>query len=313
MLSVKGVLWAPLHHLCLINFVPIVSIDPFKSFIFYEFHFYHTFSRLIPISYTRGIIGRASRLSVECTPLTTMPFSSSPSPQSAELCSMSVHRSVKELDFYRILSKLIPISYTRGIIGRAVVSCRSNVHPPLSCLSAPPHHLCLLHFFHECASIRLRIWFFTRQANTHIIMRLSSWDGHSQLSVECTPPHLVSISSSASPPSATLRSISEHRSGLEFDFYHILCGLIPILYTSGTIRRAVVGYPSSVSPCPMSAKLCFMSVHQSVQDLEFYSIFSRIMPILHASGILRRAIVGCPSNAQNKHWCLQLLSISSFC
>ena len=87
-----------------------------------------------------------SWLSIECTPVTLVSIGSSPSPRSTKLCPMSVHRSVQELDFYCIFSRLMPISYAKSIIWRAVGLCPSNSHPQLWCLWALLHHLCLLHF-----------------------------------------------------------------------------------------------------------------------------------------------------------------------
>ena len=81
-----------------------------------------------------------------------MSIISSPSPLSAKHCSMCVHRSVQDLEIYHIISSQVPISYTRGILGRAIVSCPSNPHPQVWYLSAPLHHLCLLNFF-PCVSI----------------------------------------------------------------------------------------------------------------------------------------------------------------
>ena len=49
------------------------------------------------------------RLSVECTSPTLLSISSSPSPLSASLRPMSIHRSVQELEFYCIINRLTPI------------------------------------------------------------------------------------------------------------------------------------------------------------------------------------------------------------
>ena len=84
--------------------------------------------------------------SVECTPPTLVSSSSSTSPLSAKLCSMSVHRSVHDLELYRIISSLKPICYTWGIVGRTVDLCPSNAHLQLWCLPAPHHPFCLLNF-----------------------------------------------------------------------------------------------------------------------------------------------------------------------
>ena len=89
--------------------------------------------------------GRRS-LSIECTPKTLVSISSTSSLVSAKLCSMSVHQSIQELEFYRIISRLNPISYAREILERAIVDCLSNTHPHIWCLSAPLQHLCLQTF-----------------------------------------------------------------------------------------------------------------------------------------------------------------------
>ena len=60
---------------------------------------------------------------------------------SAKHYSMSVHRSVHDLEFHQIISRLEPISEAGGILGRDVVGCPSNAHPQLWCLSAQFHHL----------------------------------------------------------------------------------------------------------------------------------------------------------------------------
>ena len=92
----------------------------------------------------RRIWEGCSRLSVKCTPSTLVSICSSPSPLFAKLCSMSVSRAVKDLEFSRIISSLLPIVYTWGKFGRAIVGCPSTAHRQLWCLSAPLHHLCLL-------------------------------------------------------------------------------------------------------------------------------------------------------------------------
>ena len=85
-------------------------------------------------------------LPVKSTPSTLVSISSSPSTQSAKLCSIREHRSVQELDFLCIISRPMPISYTGGIFRRARGLCPSNAHPQLWCLSAPLNHLCLVNF-----------------------------------------------------------------------------------------------------------------------------------------------------------------------
>ena len=108
-----------------------------------KLEFYRTFSRLLPISYTRGILGRALglcpcnahchcwSLSVKCTPPTLVSNSFSLSPLCDKLCSMNVHQFAQKLEFYRTISRLVPISSARGILGRTVGLCSSNTHPQL--------------------------------------------------------------------------------------------------------------------------------------------------------------------------------------
>ena len=102
-------------------------------------------SRPVPLRWRHNWEG-CSRLSVECTPPSLVSISSSPSSLSAKLCSMCVHRSDQDLEIYSIISSPVPISYTRGIVVRAVVGCPSNAHLHAWCLSPPLHHLCLLNF-----------------------------------------------------------------------------------------------------------------------------------------------------------------------
>ena len=110
-----------------------------------ELEFYSLVRRLMPISYTTGIF-RSSRLSFKCTPSSLVSISSSPSYLSANLCPMCVHRSVQELEFYWIISRLMHISYARGILSRAADLCQSNAHLQVWFLSAPLHQTCLFKF-----------------------------------------------------------------------------------------------------------------------------------------------------------------------
>ena len=82
---------SPLHHLCLINLVQWVCIDPYKISI-------------LPVK-RHNLEGR-SRQSIKCTPSNFVSISFSPSPLPAKLCSKSVHRSVQEFDIYRTLGRL---------------------------------------------------------------------------------------------------------------------------------------------------------------------------------------------------------------
>ena len=168
-----------------------------------------------------------SHLSVKCTPRTLVSVSSSPLPLSAKLCSMSVNRSVQEIEFYRIISRLLhisytndilgkaitsvcqtlvheypsirsrvgillhkqqPISYTRDILGRAIVDCPSNAHPQLQCLSAPLHYLCLLNYG---VSIRssVRILPHNQQAHAHLIPQRHNWEGRRSCPSNAHPQH----------------------------------------------------------------------------------------------------------------------------
>ena len=73
-----------------------------------------------------------------------MSICSSPSPLSAKYCSMSVLPLLQKLEFYRIISRTVPILHSRGTFWRAVVGRPSNAHLQLWCLCAPLHHLCLM-------------------------------------------------------------------------------------------------------------------------------------------------------------------------
>ena len=152
---------------------------------------------------------------------------------------MSGHRSVQDLEFYSLISRLMPILPSRGIFGRV----------------------------HKCASIRsrIRILQLNQQVKAHIT---NSLEGRSQLSVECTPPTLVSIWSTPSPLCVKLCSMSVHRSILDLEFYHLISN--PILHTRGILgsrsRLTVECTPPTLvsissSPSPLSVELCSMSVH----------------------------------------------------
>ena len=105
--------------------------------------FYYPISSLRPISKQKRHNWKGHRsLSVKCTPPTLVSISTSSLFLSGKLCFTGVHRSVQNLGIYRIISRLMPVSYTRGIPGRAVVGCPSNAHPQHWCLSTPFHHLC---------------------------------------------------------------------------------------------------------------------------------------------------------------------------
>ena len=142
-----------------------------------------------------------------------------------------------------------------------------------------------------------------------------TWEGRMSLSVECTPPTLVSMHSSPSPLSAKLCPMRVHRSVQELEFYCIVSSLAEahiIHYRhiwEGRSRLSVEWTPRSLVSMssyasPLSAKLCSMCVHRSVEELEFYCIVSRLMPISYAGSILSRAVGLCPSNAHPQLWCL---------
>ena len=113
-------------------------------------------------------------------------ISSSHSPLSAKLYSICVYRSVQK--FRRIISSPVPISYNRGILGRAVVGCPSYAHLQVWCLSAPLNHICLQTLFHVSLSIPSRFCQQNQQACAHIRNRRHTLEGCSRLFVECTPP-----------------------------------------------------------------------------------------------------------------------------
>ena len=120
----------------------------------YDLEFYLVISRLIYMLHLRHSGEGRRSLSVEYTPPTLVSTSSSLSPLSAKVCSMSVHQSVHGLQFYLVISW--QMHFTWGIVGWAVDLCPSNAHLQLWCLPAPHYPLCLLKFFHDCASIRSR-------------------------------------------------------------------------------------------------------------------------------------------------------------
>ena len=99
-------------------------------------------SRLIPISYTRGILGWVAVAHPQFSHLLA-PFE--------QICLLDFVARVfidpfKSYNFTLMLSRLIPIPYTRDVLGWAVVGCPSNVYHHLWCLSAHLHQICLLNF-----------------------------------------------------------------------------------------------------------------------------------------------------------------------
>ena len=125
-----------------------VKLCPMSAHRFVQkLEFYSIISRQMPIIYARGKLWKGHRsLSLKFTAPSLVSISSSPSYQSVNLSSMCVHRSVQELKFYSLVSRLKPISYTMAIIRRNVHLRTSNAHLQLWCSSAPLHHLCLINF-----------------------------------------------------------------------------------------------------------------------------------------------------------------------
>ena len=134
---------------------------------------------------------------------------------------------------------------------------------------------------HVCASIRSRVRILrpSRQAEALIIHYRHIREGRSRLSVECTPPTLVSISSSPSPLSAKLCSMSVHRSVQELDYFkHSQLANAQIVHWRhiSEVQESLSFKctPSTLviissAPSPLSAKLCSMTVYLSVQELNF--------------------------------------------
>ena len=164
--------------------------------------------------------------------------------------------------------------------------------------------------FYVCPSIhsKIRNLPHNQQASAHIISWRYTWEGYRRLSVECIPPSLVSISSSPSLLSAKLCSMCVHRSIQDLETYRIISRPVPLSESGGILDRAAVGCTSnqhfqaslkfiSSAPSSLSAKLCSMCVHRSVQGLEISSIFSWPVPVSEAGGIFGRGVVGCLSNA----------------
>ena len=134
------------------------------------------------------------------------------------------------------------------------------------------------------------------------------------MSVECTPPSLASISSSPSPLPLKLCPMSVHRSVQKLEFYCIISRLMPISYARSILWRAVKSLsvectpPTlvfiSFSPSYLSVYLCRMCVHQSLQELKFYSLVTRLKPISYTMCIIGRAVDLRPSDAHPQLWCL---------
>ena len=118
-------------------------------------------------------------MSIKFTPPTLASICSTPSDLSAKLHSMSVHQSVQELEFYRILSRLIPISYTRGVytwgMGGGCSWMFVECTPPtlVSICSSPPN----LSAKHYSMSVDrfVQELVHTQQAIAHIIHQRLTW------------------------------------------------------------------------------------------------------------------------------------------
>ena len=111
-------------------------------------------SRLMQISYARNITWRDVGLCPSNAHLQLW-YPSAPLHHLYLLsfnCPMSVHRCVQELEFYSVVNRLKPLTYTIGIFGRAVVSCPPNAHLQVWCLSATLHQICVLNFV-QCVCI----------------------------------------------------------------------------------------------------------------------------------------------------------------
>ena len=133
------------------------------------------------------------------------------------------------------------------------------------------------------------------------------------MSVECTPPSLVSICSSPLSLSAILCYMCVHRSIHDLEIYHIISRTEPMSEAVGIFGRAIVGHPSNThlkvwclsAPLHHLCLLNFVpSVSRSVHDLEIYRILSRLESKSYKRGMLGRAVVGCPSNAHLQVWYL---------
>ena len=143
----------------------------------------------------------------------------------------------------------MPTSYARGTNWEGHRSLSVESTPPtLLSINSPPSPLSAKLCFHECALIRSEVRNLpnNQKAYDHIKRKRHTWEGCSRLSIVCTPPTLVSITS---------------------------------------------------SPSPLFSKFCSTSFHQSVQKLEFYHLITRLKPTSFARGILGRAVNLCPSNA----------------
>ena len=82
-------------------------------------------------------------------------------------------------------------------------------------------------------------------SSAHIISWRHNWESCSRLSIKCTPPRLVPISSSPSPLSAKLCSMCVNRSVQDLEIYCIISRPVPISKAVGIFGRGVVGCPSS--------------------------------------------------------------------
>ena len=132
----------PLHHRCLLNFVPCVCIDPTLSN--QDLEIYRIISRQVHISEAEGILGRALVGLLSTAHLQIWSLSA----PLHHLCMLNFVpcMCIDPFKIYSLISRLESKPYTRGILGRDVAGSPSNAHPQVWCLSAPLHYLCLLKF-----------------------------------------------------------------------------------------------------------------------------------------------------------------------
>ena len=126
-----------------------------------------------------------------------MSINSSPPSLSVRYCSISAHQSVQKLENYRLISRLKPKLHSRSNLGRPLLIIRRMHTPNFGLYQFLSISSVCNTLFHDCESIRSEVrnlphnW----QTKNHIT---HNWEGCCRLSVECTPPTLVSIYSSPS-------------------------------------------------------------------------------------------------------------------
>ena len=161
--------------------------------------------------------------------------------------SQCPYYTVQDLEIYCLITRPVRLSeigsrhISKGS-SRLSVKCTPPSWVSISSSPSPLYCSMCVHQFVQDLEVYCLI---SRSVPIIIRSRRRTWVGCSQLSVECTPPNLVSISSSPSPLSAKVWSKCVHRSVQNLIIYSIISRLVPISCRRGIFWRDVVGCPSN--------------------------------------------------------------------